>query len=72
MKAVVLIGGDRGEGDARHPVDGRLEFLVRDSRELAADDDVADRQQAARLDLAQSADREDHRRLHLDREHAAR
>src|SRR5512133_2889299 len=59
-KAVLLIGGDRGQGDAGHAVDRRLEILVGDSSELAADDDVADGQQATRLDLAQGADREDH------------
>ena len=43
----------------------------RDARELALDDDVADGQQAAGLDAAERADREERRRLHLDGEHAA-
>ena len=38
---------------------------------VAADEDVADGQQAAGLDLAERAEREENRRLHLDAQHAA-
>src|SRR5262245_56850626 len=70
-KAVLLIGRDRRQRHARHVVDCGLEVLIRDPRERAADDDVADGQETAGLDLAQSAEGEDHSRLHLDGEHAA-
>src|SRR5437764_85024 len=58
------LGCDRGERDAGHPVDGGLELLVRDPRELLADDDVADREQAARLHTAQRSEREQDGGLH--------
>src|SRR5689334_18918682 len=63
-----LIGGRGREGDARHPVDGGAQLLVRDPLELALDHDVADGEEAARVHLAQRAEGEEHRRLHLDRE----
>src|SRR5579862_2127881 len=66
-----LGGGDGGEADTGHPVDRGTELVVADPRELALDDDVADRQQAARIDAAQRAEREQDRRLHLDSEDAA-
>src|SRR5579884_1221326 len=74
---VVLVRRDRGERDARHPVDGGAELLVADAREDALDDDVGHGQQAACLDArdaADAADRgdgEERGGLHLDREHAA-
>src|SRR5215216_7123430 len=61
-KTVPLMArGDRRQRDAGHAVDGRLEVLVRDPRELAADHDVADREQAPGLHLSQGAEREDDR-----------
>ena len=51
-KTVLMLGGDGRERDARHAVDGRTELLVGDALELALDHDVADGQQAARLDAA--------------------
>src|SRR5438552_1210883 len=68
---MVFLSGDGGERDARHAVDRGLEILVRYALELAADDDVADRQEAARLHLAQGPDREQDRGFHLDSQHAA-
>src|SRR5919201_980230 len=59
------------EGHAGHAVDGRAQVDIRDPRELLADHDVADRQQAARVDTAKGTDREQHRRLHLDAEDTA-
>ena len=53
---LVVIGGDRAEGDARHAVDRRLQLVVGDAGEHALDDDVRDRQQAAGLDAAERAD----------------
>jgi hypothetical protein len=41
---------DRRQRDARHPVDRGAQLVVGDPRELVADDDVADREQAPRLD----------------------
>src|SRR5439155_6265964 len=67
----LMIGCRGAECDARHAVDRGAQIVVRDPRELAADDDVAHRQQAAGLDAAQRADGEERRRLHLDAEHAA-
>src|SRR5690242_19583390 len=72
-KAVLLmVACDGRERDAGHAVDGGLEVLVGDARELAADDDVAHRQQTPGLHLAQRPEREDDGRLHLDCEHASR
>src|SRR5690348_13931428 len=68
---MLLVGGDGRERDARHAVDGGAQLLVGDALELALDDDVADRQQAAGLHAAQRADGEQRRRFHLDREHTA-
>src|SRR4029077_15901901 len=45
-----LIGGDGHERDARHPVDRRAQLLVRDSLELALDDDVRHGEEAAAVD----------------------
>src|SRR5690242_16182867 len=64
--------GDGLERHARHPVDGRAQLLVGDPGELLADHDVAHGQQATGLHSAESADREQHRRLHLDAEDAPR
>src|SRR5919201_3368910 len=69
--AISVIGRDRGQRDARHAVDSRLEILVGDARELAADDDVADGEQASGLDAAERADREDDGGFHLDRQDPA-
>src|SRR6185437_298465 len=66
-----LLGRGR-QGDPCHPVDGGLELLVRDPLELTLDDDVAHGQQAAGLDPAEGTEREEHGRLHLDRQHPAR
>ena len=44
-----MVGGNGRERDARHPVDRRAELVVGDPRELALDDDVADREEAAIL-----------------------
>src|SRR3954468_5117290 len=72
-RKTVLMGAGGGgrECDARHPVDGAAQFLVSDPLELALDDDVADREQAAGVHLAERAEREEDRSLHLDREDAA-
>src|SRR5918999_1933247 len=71
-KAVLMgLGRDRAERELGHLVDGGAHLLVRDADELTLDDDVADREEAARLDLAQSAEREQHGGLHLDGEDAA-
>src|SRR5438309_9585689 len=68
-KTVLPLIGRRGrECDACHPVDGGAQLFVRDPLELALDDDVADGEQAARVHLTQSAEREQDRGLHLDRE----
>ena len=40
------------EREPGHPVDRRAQLVVGDAREVALDDDVADRQQAGRLDAA--------------------
>src|SRR5687767_12120888 len=58
------------ERDPRHSLDRRAKLVVRDADELALDDDVADGQQAPAVDAAQRGEREERRRLHLDREHA--
>src|SRR6478672_8312160 len=68
---VTVTGCHGGERKLGHLVDRALHVLVRDADELALDDDVADDQQAAGLDLLERADREEHRGLHLDREDAA-
>src|SRR3954447_20140605 len=68
---VTVTGGPGRERQLGHLVDGPLHVLVRDPDELALDDDVADDQQAARPDLAERADREEHGRLHLDGKDAA-
>src|SRR6476646_4823528 len=71
-KVTALMAAGHGrECDTRHAVDRGAQLVVRDARELLADHDVAHRQQAAGLDPAQCADREQHRRFHLDAEHAA-
>src|SRR4029077_17747616 len=69
-KTVPLMGfrSDGRERDARHPVDGGAELVVGDPLELALDDDVADGEEAARLDLPKRAEREEDRSLHLHRE----
>src|SRR3954469_1710194 len=67
----LMVGGDGRERDTRHPVDRRAKLVVGDPLELALDDDVAHGEKAARLDLSQSAEREEDRSLHLDREDAA-
>src|SRR4051794_23031106 len=69
---VALMVGDRHvQGDPRHAVDSRAQLVIRDALELALHDDVADREQATRLDAAQRTDGEERRGLHLDREHPA-
>src|SRR4051794_36514820 len=68
---ITVTGGHGGERQLGHLVDRALHVLVRDADELALDDDVADDQQAAGLDLLERPDREEHGRLHLDGEHAA-
>src|SRR5712691_9008056 len=68
---MLLARGDGVECELRHLVDGPPHLLVRDAHELPLDDDVRDGQEAAGLDLAQRAEREQDRRLHLDGEHAA-
>src|SRR3954451_3256631 len=70
-KTVLLVGDSDVEGDLRHAVDRRAQLVVGDALELALDDDVADGQEATRLDAADRPDREERRRLHLDGEHAA-
>src|SRR5436309_11787260 len=70
-KTVSLMArNDRLERDAGHAVDGGLELVVRDPRELLADHDVAHGQEAAGLHAAQGPDREEHGGLHLDAEDA--
>src|SRR4051812_34035443 len=65
-------GSDRDvERDPRHPVDGAAKIVVGDPLELALDDDVADGEEAARLDAAQRTDGEQRCGFHLDGEHAA-
>ena len=54
-----------------HLVDGLPHVLVADPQELALDDHVADDQHAAGLELAERAEREQHRGLHLDGQDAA-
>ena len=56
-----LVRGDRPQRQLGHLVDRRLHLLVRDPHELALDDDVADREQAAGGHLAEGADREEER-----------
>src|SRR3954467_7512489 len=51
-KTVLLVGDSDVEGDLRHAVDGRPQLVVGDALELALDDDVADGQEATRLDAA--------------------
>src|SRR5262249_3872604 len=67
-KAVLMAGSDRREPDAGHPVDGGAQLVVGDPLELALDDDVAHREQAPCLHLAQRAEREKDCGLHLDAE----
>src|SRR6266566_6335515 len=67
----LMFGRDRGECDPGHAIDGSLELVVRDPREVLADHDVADREQAACLDAPQRADCKKDGRLHLNREDAA-
>src|SRR5688500_12121292 len=67
----VLLGRDGHERKPGHPVDGRAQLLVRDAREGAADDDVADGEQASGVHAPQRADREEDGCLHLDGEDAA-
>src|SRR5829696_3383219 len=66
-----LTGRDRAERELGHLVAGRLHFLVRDADELAFDHDVADREEAARLEAAQRPEREEHGGFHLDGEDAS-
>src|SRR5205807_7259666 len=66
-----VIVGDRRERELGHLVDRLAHVLVGDPHELALDDHVAHDQQAAGLQLAERAQREQHRRLHLDGEDAA-
>jgi hypothetical protein len=61
-----VLSGDWRERDSGHPVDRRAQLLVGDPLELALDDDVAHRQQAAGGEAAQRAEGEEHRGLHLD------
>src|SRR3954470_13250915 len=70
-KTVLLVGDSDVEGDLRHAVDGAPQVVVGDALELALDDDVADGQEATRLDAADRPDREERPRLHLDGEHTA-
>src|SRR5512133_4368173 len=65
-KTTSLMGRDGRQRDPSHPVDRCAQVVVGDPRELLADDDVAHGEQAAGLDPTQRADREQHRRLHLD------
>src|SRR4051812_40917174 len=67
----LMVGGDGRERDAGHPVDRASELVVRNSLELALDDDVADREEAAGLHLPQCAEREEDCGLHLHREDSA-
>src|SRR5207248_1499410 len=68
---LAMVVRDRRERELGHLVDGLAHVLVRDPHELTLDDDVADDQQAAGLELAQRPEREQHRRLHLDGEDPA-
>src|SRR4051794_17735727 len=68
----LMTGGRGRERDPRHPVDPGLQLAVGDPREDALDGDVRHGERAARLRAAQRCDGEERRRLHLDREHAAR
>src|SRR2546421_3091959 len=70
-KTVSVLSGDCCQGDPGHAIHGRSQLLVGDACELALDDDVADGEQAAGLDAPERTEREEHRRLHLDREDAA-
>src|SRR5213596_1103461 len=65
------LGGCGRQGDLCHSVNARLQVLVRDPLELLLDDHVADRQETRGLDAAERAEREQHRRFHLDGEDAA-
>src|SRR6476619_1378176 len=67
----VAARGGRVERDLGHPVDRGPEVVVGDPDELAFDDDVAHRQQAAAVDAAQRRQREERRSLHLDGEDPA-
>src|SRR5438105_11839030 len=69
--SALMLGGHRGERDPGHPVDGGAQFVVGDPRERALDDDVADGEEAPGFDSPERPEREEHRRLHLDREDAA-
>ena len=51
---MAVLAGRRGvERDPRHPVDRGTQLVVGDPHELALDDDVAHREQAAAVDAAQ-------------------
>src|SRR5579862_216829 len=71
-KTVCSVSGGDGERDPSHAVDRRSQLVVADACEDTLDHDVAHREQAARFDAAQRADREQRGGLHLDGEHAAR
>src|SRR5579859_7288097 len=70
-RALMLLVRDGVERELRHLVDRGAHLLVRDPYELARDDHIRDGEQAAGLDLPQRAEREQHRRLHLDPQHTA-
>src|SRR5262245_43437853 len=69
VRLMVVRDGD--ERELGHLIDRRAQVLVGDALELALDDDVADGEEASRLDLAQRAECEEERSLHLHREDAA-
>src|SRR6478735_1159335 len=67
--AVALMVVHRGrQRQPGHPLDGRGEVIVADPHELLTADEIRDDQDAGGRDAAERGDREEHRRLHLDRE----
>src|SRR5262249_22737469 len=69
--AISVRVGRRYQGQLGHLVDGLLHGFVGDTHELALDDHVTDDEQAARADLPECTDCEQHRRLHFHGEDAA-
>src|SRR5919197_2794903 len=67
----LMAGRGRRERDLRHAIDCGAELLVGDALELALDDDVAHRQQAAGLHAPQRSDGEEGSGFHLHGEDSA-
>src|SRR5512135_3485109 len=76
-KRIPLIVGDGHQRDARHAIDRSAQLVVGDPLEDALDDDVRHGEETSAVDAlhpadsAESRDREERRRLHLDPQNAA-